>query len=155
MIPIVAYGPVAFEYMSMEKNETVQYPAFFGFAPSPPISPADAKNGHNIRKEVIDQLLAVRSTKEYRPVVDNAAMLLATSPNTSLRELELYLTQEGKVSDIIPRQTLISNNQRVIPSLSEIIRDLPILLRSFVSVRRGQYHGKKETDTRTIYRTSR
>ena len=46
---------------------------------------------------MIDQLMVVRGVESFRFVLDNAAMILSSTPHTTLREIELYLIQEGKV----------------------------------------------------------
>ena len=52
-----------------------------------------------LRQDIIDQLMAIRGVDSFRPIIDNAAVLLSTA-SPSLRTLELYLVHEGRVSII-------------------------------------------------------
>ena len=63
---------------------------------SPTISNSTARSTYILRKHVLDQLLVERGIEGFRAVVEDAVLMLSASPQTSLRDLELYLLQEAK-----------------------------------------------------------
>ena len=95
----VTKGEQAFEYFSANTsniNELFHSPLErAGNSPRP--SARTARTSYLLRKNVIDQLMVIRGVESFRFVIDNAAVILSTTPHTTLREMELYLIQEGKV----------------------------------------------------------
>ena len=65
---------------------------------SPPVASKSIEDTLMLRQDVIDQLLAIRGVDSFRPIIDNAAILLSTASSMTLRDLELYLVHEGRVS---------------------------------------------------------
>ena len=87
-----------FEYLSGDSD----YDSFcrpFTNVNDPPLDAEEsAHNYYVLSQDIIDQLLAMRGVESFRPVVDGAATLLNTNTSTTLRDLELYLIYEGRVS---------------------------------------------------------
>ena len=89
---------IALEYLTQDVGTNTVHLSFLDLdGQSPTISTKTARNTYILRKHVIDQLLVVRGIEGFRPVVEDAALMLSTSPQTTLRDLELFLLQEAKV----------------------------------------------------------
>ena len=91
------FGEV-FEHLFKDCSDFGFYPSFIDF--SDPQAAVEDFN-HNLfvlKQGIIDQLMAMRGVESFRPVIDKASILLDTVPGTTLRDLELYLIYEGKVS---------------------------------------------------------
>ena len=89
----------------LEASNNTLHPAFLDLeGQSPTISSTTARTTYILRKHVIDQLLVVRGIEGFRPVIEDAALMLSASPQTSLRDLELYLLNEAKVSSLLHKR---------------------------------------------------
>lgn len=85
---------IAFEYLSANIDDTVfNYMEVDLFD-----SQAHTIDSLVIRDLVLDQLAFTPGLEGFRPTLDRISMMLNTMPNMALRDVELSLLQEGKVS---------------------------------------------------------